>query len=141
MNLSCCIWALSGPEEETLTSLAEIGFRWIDIRPLDLIHETARRKVRDLRLQVSCIGTSFGLPEGAALDSSEPEAARQSLAHVQKSLEYGAERGATAAYVIPGLDDSPEALSRYGQLLIQAADRAEALGLKLCIEHFPGRAL
>jgi D-psicose/D-tagatose/L-ribulose 3-epimerase len=141
MNLSCCIWALSGPEEETLASLAETGFRVIDIRPTELRDTLAWSKAQELGLQVSCIGASFGLPEGATLDSLEADAAGHALAHVQKALEHGAERGASVAYVIPGLDPGREALARYAETLTEAAGHAEMLGLKLCIEHFPGRAL
>jgi hydroxypyruvate isomerase len=141
MNLSCCLWALSGPEEEALTALAGTGFRSIDIRPFDLAGAAAQLKARDLGLQVSCVGASFGLPAGVGLDSADTQAVTQALAHIQKALDYGAVLGATAAYVVPGLDDSPDTLARYARSLVQAADWAETLGLKLCVEHFPGRAL
>jgi hydroxypyruvate isomerase len=141
MNLSCCIWALSGPEDEILASLAGIGFRWIDIRSQDLAGQPVRARARALDLTVSCIGASFGLPEGATLDNADPDQAAQALAHVKQALGYGAALGATAAYVVPDIDGSPEALARYAGSVSSAAAEAEALGLKLCIEHFPGRAL
>ena len=134
MNLSCCMWALSGPDDDIVTSLAEAGFRWLDLRPFDLTAETAPAKLRALGLGVSCLAASFGLPDGAALDSPDASAAARALAH-------GARLGATAAYVVPGLDGSQETLARYARSLAAAADLAAALGLKLCVEHFPGRAL
>jgi hydroxypyruvate isomerase len=141
MNLSCCIWALSGPENEMLTSLAEAGFCWIDLRLQDLNSEVAQIKARELGLTVSCIGASFGMPEGATLDNANPQVAAQALAHVKKVLVHGAALGAAAAYVVPDMDAGREALARYGHSLAAAADEAANLGLKLCVEHFPGRAL
>ena len=139
--LSCCIWALSGPERDVLSRIAGAGFRSIDTRPDTLTPEGARAGIRDLGLSVSCVAASFGLPEGAALDSPEADAAAEALAHTEKTLAYAADLGATAAYLVPGPDGSPEALSRYAHALTSAADRAGDRGLKLCIEHFPGSAL
>jgi sugar phosphate isomerase/epimerase len=141
VNLSCCIWALSGPEEEVLNRIAGAGFRWIDVRPDALAEEEAREKARDLGLRVSCVAASFGMPEGAALDSPDAGSARKALAHTEQALAHGEVLGATAAYVVPGPDGGREALDRYAASLAYAADRAQMHGLRLCIEHFPGRAL
>jgi len=141
MILSCCIWALSGPEEEVLRRIAGAGFRWIDVRPDLLEAEGAPERLRDLGLQVSCMATSFGVPEGGALDSPEEEAVAQAMAHTEKALEFGASLGARVAYVVPEADGSEEALARYARSLARAADWAAERGLKLCIEPFPGRSL
>jgi hydroxypyruvate isomerase len=141
VHLSCCLWALSGPDDEILTKLAAAGFDWVDVRPFDLKTEAARTKLRQLGLGVTCIAISFGLPKGAALDSPDPEAVSQALTHTKAALAHGAELGATAAYVVPGMDGSQAALDRYARSLAKAADRAASAGLKLCVEHFPGRAL
>lgn len=141
VNLSCCIWAVSGPEKDVLNRVAGAGFRWIDVRLDALAGEGGRARARDLGLRVSCVAASFGMPEGAALDSPDTGGVSQALAHTEKALAHGAALGATAAYVVPGPDGGREALARYGRSLASAADRAAALGLKLCIEHFPGRAL
>jgi hydroxypyruvate isomerase len=135
------MWALSGPDDDIVTSLAEAGFRWLDLRPFDLTAETAPAKLRALGLGVSCLAASFGMPDGATLDSPEAEAVAAALAHTKQALAHGARLGATAAYVVPGLDGSQETLARYARSLAAAADLAAALGLKLCVEHFPGRAL
>ncbi|OGG55555.1 MAG: hypothetical protein A3F84_16680 [Candidatus Handelsmanbacteria bacterium RIFCSPLOWO2_12_FULL_64_10] len=141
MNLSCCIWALSGPEDEVLNRIAGAGFRWIDVRPDALAEKEGLEKARDLGLRVSCVAASFGMPEGAALDSPEAGSARKALAHTEQALAHGATLGAAAAYVVPGADGGREALDRYAASLAYAADRAQVHGLKLCVEHFPGRAL
>ncbi|MCB8958748.1 MAG: TIM barrel protein [Ardenticatenales bacterium] len=42
---------------------------------------------------------------------------------------------------MPTFDADPAALARYGASLQQLATAAAAHGIKVCIEHFPGRAL
>lgn len=141
VKFSCCVWALSGPEEEMLISLASIGFKWIDIRPLDLRTEIAWIKARQLGLGISCIGASFGLPQGLTLDHPDGQVIKQALDYTKKSLMHGAGLGATVAYVVPGMDGDSETLSYYAKIVAAVAEEAASLGLKLCIEHFPGKAL
>ncbi len=141
MNFSCCIWALTGLEEENLQRMADLGFAWIDIQPTMLASTATRTLARELGLSVSCVGASFGLPDGAALDSPDPAARAAALAHMERSLAHAAALGAKAAYVIPGIDGSKDALRRYGDTVAAAAEMARKHGLTLGIEHFPGRAL
>jgi len=141
MKLSCCIWALTGPEDENLKRMAELGFAWIDIQPTMLTSAATRTLAQELGLAVSCVGASFGLPDGAALDSPDANLRSVALAHMDKALAHAAARGASAAYVIPGLDGSRDALHRYGDSVAAAAEIAQKHGLTLGIEHFPGRAL
>lgn len=141
MVLSCCMWALSGAVEETLPRFVEMGFDRIDVRP-DLVDtESAQEQIESWKLRVSCMAASFGMPEGAALASEDAAAAAVALAHTERGLELARALGATAAYVVPEEDGSGAALERYAGSLERAADRAAELGLKLGIEHFPGRSL
>ena len=135
MFLSACIWALSAPEEIVLTKIADAGFTHIDIRPGWLASGT--RQVRDLGLSVSCMAASAVMPEGADLTSVDSDAVGRARAHIEQALEHGASLGATAAYLVPAGDDR----DRYTASVIELADRAQSLGLKLCIEHFPGTML
>lgn len=141
MHLSCCIWVLTGPEEDNLKRMAELGFAWIDIQPQMLTTTQSQAQTKTLGLRVSCVGASFGLPEGAALDSPSAEARSAALAHLERTLTHAASLGASAAYVVPGLDTGKDALPHYGDSLAAAAQMAQRHGLKLCIEHFPGRSL
>ncbi len=141
MNLACCIWALSGSDEDILTQMANLGFQWIDVQPFTVVTPAARQRLSDLNLQVSCVGISFGLPEGATLDSADADALAQARHHLLEALTYSAEMGAQVAYVVPGLDNRDVALERYAQSLTLAADKATDLGIKVGLEHFPGRAL
>jgi len=141
MHFSCCIWALTGPENENLQQMAELGFSWIDIQPSMLATTQSRMLARKLGLRISCVGASFGIPADAALDSPSPETRAAALAHMERSLEHAAALGAGAAYVIPGLDAGKDALRCYGDTVAAAAEMAQGHGIKLGIEHFPGRAL
>ncbi len=141
MHLSCCIWALTGPENENLRQMAELGFGWIDIQPAMLATPETRNAAARLGLRVSSLGASFDLPPGASLDSPDASARAAALAHVERACAHAANVGASAVYVIPGLDSSQPALTHYANSMAAAAAQAQGHGLKLCIEHFPGRAL
>ena len=141
MVLSCCMWVFSGSEAEVMKKIAAVGFERVDVR-LDAINpEGASERIGSLGLRVPCIAASFGMPEGAALDSADENAVTRALAHTEKTLEVGAALGATTAYVVPEMDGSKDALMRYARALVRAAEGAAKLGLKLGIEHFPGRSL
>ncbi len=141
MQLSCCIWALSEVPGNALDHASEAGFKSIDIRPGFLDTEEQRARCRALELDVSCFGASFGLPDGSALDQEEMEVRKQAIAHIEKGIDAGANLGAATAYVVPEMSTDANALSRYADSLTDSANRAAALEMKLCVEHFPGRAL
>lgn len=141
MTLSCCIWALSGSDEDILTQIADLGFTTIDIQPHMLTTGSAQAKRGSLKLDVSCIAGSFDMPANAALDSPDEAARTLALDHLKAAFAHGAALGATASYIVPGDDTSQSTLNRYAQSLAAAADLAAEQGLKLCVEHFPGRAL
>ncbi|MFZ1752600.1 MAG: sugar phosphate isomerase/epimerase family protein [Caldilineaceae bacterium] len=141
MHFSCCIWALTGPENENLQKMSDLGFGSIDIQPAMLATAESRGLAQRLGLSVSCVGASFGLPDGATLDSPDASARAAALAHMEKSLAHAATLGATAAYIIPGMDGSKEALQHYGDSVAATAEIAQQHGLTLGIEHFPGKAL
>lgn len=141
MYLSCCVWALTGPEEKILADMETLGFGWIDIQPQMLLTPTAQAQAQAHSLRVSSVGASWGMPEGTALDSAEEEARNRALVHVDQVLAHCAALGGTAIYVVPGTDDSQAALARYADSLAIAADKAASKDIKLCIEHFPGTSL
>lgn len=141
MKLACCIWALAGPEPMILDQLAAIGFSWVDIRSVDFRTETSRAQIEMRKLQLSCVGLSFALPAGVGFDSPGPDTQSTAVNIAIDGVHHAAQLGASAAYVIPGIDRSRQALARYADALSKVADQAAVLGIKLCVEHFPGRAL
>lgn len=141
MELSCCIWALSELSGNALEHASLAGFKSIDVRPDSLDTNEQIVRYRALELDVSCFGASFGLPNGITLDHEETFLRSEAVAHLRKGIQTSGELGATTVYVVPEMSDDRRNLSRYAHSLTLAADQAAALGVKLCVEHFPGRAL
>ena len=141
MKLACCTWTLAGPEQIILNQIAAIGIQWIDIRAVDFRAETSRAQIAEHKLHLSCVGLSFALAAGSSFDSPESAARAAAIAAVTNGLRHAAALGASAAYIIPGADGDLQALARYADTLTIVADQAAALGIKLCVEHFPGSAL
>ncbi len=142
MTISCCTWALAGTEADALTAIAQVGLRHIDHRPFDFRSAESRRLISDLELTPACMATGFGMPEGAALDAADAGARDAAIEHTRRALEYAHETGIKRAYLLPGEEEGDtEALSRYGESVTDLAGVAAGYGIKLCIEHFPGKAL
>lgn len=139
--LSCCAWAIEAPEPEALQRLADMGLQAIDIRPSGLRAEAAMRQRRDLGLQVCCLAASHEMPAGAAMDSSDAGATAAAHTHIADALTHAADAGAPCAYVVPEAPVDAHSLERYANLLPGLADHGADLGVRLCIEHFPGTAL
>lgn len=141
MRIACCIWALGESETETLRQVRAIGFDTIDIQPAHQRSLESRLLAQELGLRVSCVGASFGMPAGSALDSEDESQRQRAINHVHSAIKHAADIGANTAYVIPGLEASSGALERYRRSIAQLADTAAEYEIKLAIEHFPGMAL
>lgn len=151
MKLACCTWTLFGIGSSTtsanseasnrLTQLGEVGFRWMDARPGDLSTDRAHTKMSELHMGATCIGISFGIPEQYTLHSKDPDELEKAIDFAQKGVDDVQKNGARTAYVVPPLDDSQQATERFAIAIPSLADYAAERGVKLCIEHFPGRGL
>ena len=139
MNLACCVWAISGTEIAIPAHAAALGFEWIDVRPFAFSSDGARRNIREHGLSVSCIAASYGMPEGARLSSPERDSRSAAATYLERTLAFGAALGASTAYVVPDRDRS--ALNRYAEELKKLAERGYEMGVRVCVEHFPGSAL
>jgi len=136
--LSCCAWVLSGPEEQNLAQLAGLGFGHIDVRPQALRSPQARQRLAELGLGVPCVGIAF--PE-VPLDSADEAEAARAFSQLAEGLRHARDLGAHTAYVVPGMDDSRAALACYARGMERLAEAAAGLGMRLGVEHFPGRCL
>ncbi len=141
MTISCCTWALAGTEADVLTAIAGAGLRHIDHRPFDFRSAESRRLISDLGLTPACMATGFGMPKGAALDAAGTQSRTAAIEHTRRALEYAHETGIRRAYLLPGDEGGEESLKRYGDSVAGLADTAGGYDIKLCIEHFPRKAL
>ena len=141
MKSACCIWALSESETDTLRTVREIGFDFIDIQPMHQRTMESQLLAQELGLRVSCVGATFGMPAGAALDHVYSSKRELAIDHVRSAIAHAADIGAEVAYVIPGSDAGPASLERYQDSLSRLAAYSADHGIKLAIEHFPGTAL
>ena len=139
MNISCCAWALSDPEPRALKQLAELDFAHLDVQTHTYATDQSQTTMDALKMQVCCVGLSFNMPDGAALDSPSADARQRAIAHVERGIYQAAQSGANTAYVVPGED--PNRLVHFGESMLQAADLAAERQVSLSIEHFPGKAL
>lgn len=140
MILSCCAWALDDPEPDILTTLSDLGLGAVDIRPSWLRSEASRDRRQELGLDVLCLAASHERPEGATFDSEDSAAVKSMAAHIKNALDHVAEQGAGFAYVVPDRPLDSGTYSRYAEHYTDIASHAEPLGIKVCIEHFPGTA-
>lgn len=136
---SACIWKFREPVTEVLTKVKQTAFHFVDVEPGTLSAPEALQKLRELGLKVSCVALDHGLPDGASLEGDRPDRLRRAIDHLRKALETSRELGASAAYVAPC--SNAKNLKAYGASLIELANDASPKGIKLCIEHVPGRAL
>lgn len=141
MNLACCVWAINTPENDMLQRVKDIGFEWIDIQPQMLQEKSASSLSQSLNLNVSCVGASFNLPDGATLSNKNERLRKSAIDHVKTAMIHAQSLGADCIYVIPDMDSSSHALQHYATSIEALAEQAKLYHLRLCIEHFPGRAL
>ncbi|MEM7124943.1 MAG: sugar phosphate isomerase/epimerase family protein [Chloroflexota bacterium] len=141
MNLSCCVWALSGDDEEILSQLTDLGFQQFDIQPKHFSQPQSRHYLQQENIRLGSMAASFAIPEDCTLSSADKSEADAAFAAVENALELASDLGIDTAYVVPDIDDSADAIQRYGEAVTALAERGSSLGTKLCIEHFPGRAL
>ena len=139
--ISAMLTSLPLPFEKAVRTCADLGFTHVDIVALADRPAMHREALADAGVLVACASVGRGLPEGVSLDAAPVEARRTALDLMKWQVADAAQLGATHAYVIPGLDASPEALERFAEGCSLLATYAAGRMVRLCIEHIPGRAL
>ena len=139
MNISCCAWSLPGNEYDTLRTISRLSRSFIDIQSKTFLNHNSSEIQGENRHQFSCIGLSFNMPDHASMDSPNRKERASALDHIKSGIDHAYKYGINSAYVIPGL--SHERISYFNEVLLAAADLAAAAKIKLCVEHFPQRAL
>lgn len=139
MKLSALTSSLPMPLPEAIAAIAELGFRWIDVPPT--ADPAARRTLRDRELQVACVGLERRPPYEVDLAADDDVLRRRSVTYFLEAIARAAELNAPAAYITPPVASNATTLGRWSESLIALADCAQTHGVRLCVEHFPRRAL
>lgn len=141
-----------GPLAALLTSLpldfagalrqaTQLGFTHVDVvavvdRPVAHLEALAESGA-----VVQCAAIGRNLPAGYGLDIADALMRRKALAVVKQHMDDAARLGAASVYIVPGFDDRATALAYFAECCGLLADHAAQRMMRLCVEHFPGRAL
>ena len=136
MILSCCIWALTEPEEVAHQHLHDLGFTAFDIRPSFLRSEEAEESRKKLGLTPCCIALSHELPKGAKIDTDNADALRLAIEHMKDGLEHAARRGVRWAYLVPEAPVDGRSVERYTVPIKTIAGSGQALGIRFVSSIF-----
>jgi sugar phosphate isomerase/epimerase len=139
MKLAAVQTSLPGGFAETLEQIAALGFGYVDLvakgeRPVQEFEALA-----ESGLVLRCVALGRGMPAGRTLDAPEVCVRREVLDEIKRQISDAARLGATYAYLVPGA--SPERLPLFGEACELLAEFAAGRMIRLCVEHFPGRAL
>ncbi len=155
--LSCCQWGLdegSGllrrwrrfrqtriPESKSLSSLADLGFKSVDICPKMQRAPDAKSALANLGMDVCCLSLSHEAPPDSSFDSEDEDWVAPVENHTSQGIEHAAKLGAEYAYVVPPKPKDQDTLPILSQRYRQLAELGQSQGLKIAIEHFPGTVL
>ena len=139
MKLSVLTSSLPAALPAAIEAISDLGFEWIDIPPTN--DANVRRALRSRELQVACVALEREQPDGIDLACADIETRNRSLAYFLRTIILTAELDATVAYLTPPEINEKAAFGAWSESLMALADQAESYGIKLCIEHFPKRAL
>ena len=136
---SAWIWSYKTCLREALNEIKQAAFHYVDIETESLDAEDFLQALKTQGLKVSCVALDHNLPEDCSLEGNNPAKLRAALDYLRQGLERCQAIGAHVAYVSPCR--SRKNLKKFGSGLRELADAGGSRGIKICLEHFPGRAL
>ncbi len=142
IELAYCCWGLSGYDETILDHIARARIPWMDIRPADFTHPGGRRHMREVGVQESCMGISFGIPSGTCAGQRGPERAhdRGALLRVVDPARQQVGARNRIRRAVPGHErGGAGALHAVAHCALPTTP--PALDVRIAIEHFPHTAL
>jgi sugar phosphate isomerase/epimerase len=141
MYLSAMLTSLPGDFEATLRQVRDLGFAYADVVALAERPHDHREALADSGLLVGCAAVGRGLPEGHTLDAEDVGVRRAALDEMKRQVTDAARLGAAVCYVVPGTDTRRDGLECFAEACCLLAEHAAGRGMRLCVEHVPGRAL
>lgn len=136
LHVAFCLWGL--PEDPAVATAfaADTGFQSVDVRPgYSRLSETERT------LPVTCMAVAHLMPDGALLDATSAPARQVAVDHVRAGILEAQGLGIPDVYLAPPATADAAAIAAYRESALSLADEARRAGVRLGIEHFPGRGL
>ncbi len=136
---SASTWLYDLPMVEVLRELKNTAFHYVDME-LDQVNDPGvRETLKELGLKVSCVALDHRLPPDCSLEGDEPAPLRKALEYIKQGLDRCAAVGARVIYLTSCRNRKN--LRAFGVALNELAETAGRKGIKVCVEHAPGRAL
>ncbi len=136
---SACIWAYRSSLGEAMRQLKQTAFHYIDIEDDSLDKPETLQVQKELGLKISCVALDHKFPASCSLEGKDEGALRAAVDHIKKALEHSQALGASTAYVCSC--SNRKHLNAFGSALAELARESANRGIRLCVEHVPGRAL
>jgi sugar phosphate isomerase/epimerase len=124
---------------EALKDAKTTAFHYVDMELAALDAPGVSEALRELGLKVSCVALDHGLPRDCSLEGDDPAALRRAIEHIKRGLDKCVSAGARTAYVTSCRHRKN--LKTFAPALKELAEAAGHRGIRLCVEHAPGRAL
>ncbi|MCY3958119.1 MAG: sugar phosphate isomerase/epimerase [Chloroflexi bacterium] len=136
LHVAFCLWGL--PEDPAVATAfaAEAGFQSVDVRP-----GYSKLPDSERTLPVTCMAVAHLMPDGALLDAIPKSARKAAVDHVRAGILEAQSLDIPDVYLAPPATPDAEALAAYRESALTLADEAKRAGIRLGIEHFPGRGL
>ena len=131
-----CLWGVTDPPVVATRFTVACGFQSVDVRPGYSVIP-----VVDRMLPVTCMAVAHLMPDGAALDATDRLARLKAVEHVRHGILEAQMLGVPDIYVSPPDTADELSLSAYGASVLTLAEEAGRVGVRVGIEHFPGRGL
>ena len=139
MKLSALTSSLPLELPKAIHAIADLGFQWIDVPPT--ADPAARRALLDRDLRVSCVGLEREQPPDVEFGCQDVAGRERALNYFKQAVDRTAELRAKLGYLTPPTDSDSMVLGRWSDDLLKLAEHAKGHEIRICIEHFPRRAL
>ena len=136
LRVAFCLWGLPDDPGAATAFAADAGFQSVDVRPgYGSLHASERT------LPVTCMAVAHLMPEGAMLDATSEPSRQLAVDHVRAGIFEARTLGIPDVYLAPPATPDAPAIAAYRESTLTLADEARRAGVRLGIEHFPGRGL
>ena len=136
LHVAFCLWGLPDDPAVATAFAADAGFQSVDVRP-----GYGSLAASERTLPVTCMAVAHLMPDGAMLDATSEPARQLAVDHVRAGILEAQSLGIPDVYLAPPTTSDAAAFAAYRESALTLADDAQRAGVRLGIEHFPGRGL